>query len=90
MMKKEENRPTPKQKGKPSSSKKNTNMNPKRSKQKRWDDPNYVQIKSNTLSFATTSENIKKKLQQRKYVLALLSKTLFWALIKEYIKKKKS
>ncbi|KAL6293999.1 hypothetical protein ACE6H2_002141 [Prunus campanulata] len=70
-------------KGQQSSSKTRTNKKPRR-----WDDPNYVQIKSNMLSFATTIDNIRQRLEQRNDVLALLSKTPFWTLIEAYIQQR--
>ncbi|CAL9007057.1 unnamed protein product [Prunus brigantina] len=82
-MKKERARRKSKPKGQQSSSKTKTNKKPSR-----WEDPNYVQIKSNILSFATTIDNIRQRLELRHDVLTLLSKTPFWALIEAYIQRR--
>ncbi|CAL8130001.1 unnamed protein product [Prunus armeniaca] len=82
-MKKERARRNSKTKGQQSSSKTTTNKKPSR-----WEDPNYVQIKSNMLSFATTIDNIRQRLERRHDVLTLLSKTPFWALIEAYIQRR--
>ncbi|CAL8114049.1 unnamed protein product [Prunus armeniaca] len=82
-MKKERARRNSKTKGQQSSSKTTTNK-----KLSRWEDPNYVQIKSNMLSFATTIDNIRQRLERRHDVLTLLSKTPFWALIEAYIQRR--
>ena len=47
-----------------------------------------MQIKSNMLSFATTIDNIRQRLELRHDVLTLLSKTPFWALIEAYIQRR--
>ncbi|PQM34479.1 nucleolin-like [Prunus yedoensis var. nudiflora] len=70
-------------KGQQSSSKTKTNKKPGR-----WEDPNYVQIKSNMLSFTTTIDNIRQKLENRNDVKTLLSKTPFWPLIEAYMQKR--
>ncbi|CAL2227491.1 unnamed protein product [Prunus armeniaca] len=82
-MKKERARRNSKTKGQQSSSKTTTNKKPSK-----WEDPNYVQIKSNMLSFATTIDNIRQRLERRHDVLTLLSKTPFWALIEAYIQRR--
>ncbi|XP_020424576.1 nucleolin-like [Prunus persica] len=82
-MKKEQTRRTSKPKGQQSSSKTKTNKKPSR-----WEDPNYVQIKSNMLSFATTIDNIRQRLERRNDVLTLLSKTPFWTLIDAYMQRR--
>ncbi|KAL6279223.1 hypothetical protein ACE6H2_016104 [Prunus campanulata] len=51
---------------------------------KRLDDPNYVQIKSNMLTFQTTLSNIKDRLNANKQALRHLAKTPFWNLISAY------
>ncbi|PQM34965.1 nucleolin-like [Prunus yedoensis var. nudiflora] len=70
-------------KGQQSSSKTKTNKKPGR-----WEDPNYVQIKSNMLSFTATIDNIREKLENRNDVKTLLSKTPFWPLIEAYMQKR--
>ncbi|BFG20572.1 hypothetical protein CerSpe_068460 [Prunus speciosa] len=70
-------------KGQQSSSKTKTNKRPSR-----WEDPNYVQIKSNMLSFTATIDNIRQKLENRNDVKTLLSKTPFWPLIEAYMQKR--
>ncbi|CAL9018265.1 unnamed protein product [Prunus brigantina] len=82
-MKKERTRRNSKPKGQQSSSKTKTKKKPSR-----WEDPNYAQIKSNMLSFATTIDNIRQRLELRHDVLTLLSKTPFWALIEAYIQRR--
>ena len=82
-MKKIQTRRTSKPKGQQSSAITKTNKKPSR-----WEDPNYVQIKSNMLSFATTIDNIRQRLEQRHDVLTLLSKTPFWTLIEAYIQRR--
>ncbi|CAL2266424.1 unnamed protein product [Prunus armeniaca] len=82
-MKNERARRNSKTKGQQSSSKTTTNKKPSR-----WEDRNYVQIKSNMLSFATTIDNIRQRLERWHDVLTLLSKTPFWALIEAYIQRR--
>ncbi|XP_021809106.1 AT-rich interactive domain-containing protein 4B-like [Prunus avium] len=82
-MKKEQSRPTSKPKGQQSSSKTKTNKKPGR-----WEDPNYVQIKSNMLSFIATIDNIRQRHEKWNDILTLLSKTPFWPLIEAYMQKR--
>ncbi|PQQ12383.1 nucleolin-like [Prunus yedoensis var. nudiflora] len=70
-------------KGQQSSSKTKTNKKPGK-----WEDPNYVQIKSNMLSFTATIDNIRQRLENRNDILTLLSKTPFWPLIEAYMQKR--
>ena len=79
-MKKEQTRRTSKPKGQQSSSKTKTNKKPSR-----CEDPNYVQIKSNMLTFDNTLQTVKDKLAARKDVLKILQKTPFWSIIKAYM-----